>query len=819
MIPSALVLVASAVVGYNLITDAVLAQKIAEASRIGATQGTDFFPNLMGERGASLLYLAAPTPENKATLDQARTSVNNSSAALVASSQQIYDLLPPEQRTTGTVASFVDALTPVRAQVDARTIPRADVSKAYNQLTDLISLGSSTQAARAQSANSANSINRSGDLHRVADLIDRANSVLAAGLVKGDLSPADYDEYVTDTGGYRAALQVLIPRLDPPEQQRIAQLQAGPDWQQISAMADAVLPRGYSETTAAPTKAAPLPDPVAAALAARNLSRQFMGIGFDRRAALAEGDTASAQDVVRTTVTVALVVLVVLVVGFLIALAVTTRLVRRLGRLRRQTLDMANTSLPLTLTRVRKGDRVDLDRELPPLDHGRDEIGQVAAAFNKAQRFAVDAAVEESQTREGFNAAFLNIARRSQAILHQQMRVLDQIERSEPDPDRLDLLFSLDHLATRERRNAENLIILGGEQPRRQWRNPVALGELARAAVGESEHYQRVTIGSLPHVMVDGAAVGDLVHLIAELVDNATAFSPPAAPIEVHGTVVGRGVVIEVEDQGLGIEEDQLAVLNEMLADPPDFGLFTLSRDSRIGLFVVARLARRHQVKVTLRASAFGGVRAGLLIPTTALAGDAQPGGSPWELTAGSDTADRLLPVRVGAGVGASNGRGSHLDGNGRGDYADGPATGGYEVDDPYPVAPVRVPSWVNPQDVEVLQPAAARRGGSGRGGGPGTDTAASGLPRLPRRTRQSHMDARLAEQGRPEPAPPPDPDTDLFTPPAYSPETARNRMSALRRGAAQARMQDIGPDDSPYDSPYDSPQGSPHGSTEGRRW
>ena len=813
MIPSTLILVAAAVVGVNQISYALTEQQIAEASRIGATEGTDFFPNLVDERGTSLLFLASPTPENRRAMEDARASVDNSRAIIDESSERIRRLLPPEQQTTGSLGQLVDALKPVRTAVDAQAIPRADVAKAYSQLTDLIALGSSTQAARAQSSNSANSINRSGDMHRIGDLIDRANSVLVAGLLTGDLSRAEYDQFINDTGGYRAAIQILLPKVTPEEQARIAAIQAGPEYRRVTELADAMYARGFTADAAgAPAdreEVAPLPDLIQAEAAARSLNRQFMGIGFERRGALATADEAAATGLLTTTILIALGALVALVVAFAIALLVTAKLVRRLTMLRRETLDLAETALPLAVGRLRRGERLDLDTEIPTLDHGRDEIGQVAAAFNKAQRTAVEAAVEEAHTREGFNTAFLNIARRSQAILHQQMQVLDRIERTEVDPDRLDLLFSLDHLATRERRNAENLIILGGEQPRRQWRNPVPLGELVRAAVGESEQYQRVTIGTLPHVMVAGAAVGDMVHLIAELVDNATAFSPPESPIEVHGTVVGRGVVIEVEDQGLGIEEDQMVQLNEMLHNPPDFGLFTLSRDSRIGLFVVARLARRHSVTVTLRSSAFGGVRAGVMVPTAVLAGD----------TSSLEPARQLVgsaPGRAAHRVDRAEGNGHHENGSGHGSghYENGNGRPDHQAA-PLPepagrsgdVPSVRVPAWVDFGDSQVLEPPSFRLRGleperepdrrEQPGAPPDTPVGPGGRPRLPRRTRLAHMDSRLLERQEDHDGPerPPDTDTDMFGgSSSYTPETARSRMSALRRGTAQARMHDAGP-------------------------
>jgi signal transduction histidine kinase len=780
MIPSTLVLVVGGIAGVGLVSDAVRQNDLAKATSLETVQSSNFYPGLIAERAASLFFLAQPTPGNRTTLDRARQAVDAKVTALSDTVAQVQELLPSDARADQRLPDLLRTLPDLRARVDARVIPRMDTYRAYDQIADWLVVSNNERADQAPDGASAGRIHRSSDLNRLGDLVDRATALLAGGLLAGDLSRPEYDEFVVVSGAYEQNLAAIEPQLDPTQQAQLAAIQSGAQWKQVSELWDTVIFGGFTEGVATS-----VPGPLLEQMVgnARGIATKLLLMGSANTELDSQINAAEAQSTLRTSLFTAVLLLVGLIAAFVVALLVTARLVNRLAGLRRDTLKLAETSLPLTVARLRKGERIDLDHELPTLDHGRDEIGQVAAAFNKAQRFAVEAAVEESQTREGFNAAFLNIARRSQAILHQQMQVLDKIERSEPDPDRLEMLFSLDHLATRERRNAENLIILGGEQPRRQWRSPVALGELVRAAVGESEHYQRVTIGSLPHVMVAGAAVGDLVHLLAELVDNATAFSPPAAPIEVHGAVVGRGVVVEVEDQGLGIDDEQLAQLNEMLANPPDFGLFTLSRDSRIGLFVVARLARRHHVRVTLRPSAFGGVRAGLLVPTTALSGDAS--GSQWQLADAGDTAEQRLPARVAAGVGAGGGRG------GRGDSGDG-----YGLDEPF--SPVQLPGRVRGQDGPVLEPTPLHRTGPGRRADPepagsGGEDGASDLPRLPRRTRQAHMDARLlAQNGAPEPAPvEQQPDADLFAPPDYSPETARSRMSALRRGAARARMQD----------------------------
>ncbi|HEX2301220.1 MAG TPA: ATP-binding protein, partial [Pseudonocardiaceae bacterium] len=362
----------------------------------------------------------------------------------------------------------------------------------------------------------------------------------------------------------------------------------------------------------------------AARASATALSSMGLG-GLGIQAAATEEERADSA--LNSSLIAALAMLVIIVVVTVIAVRLSNRLARRLIRLRSETLRLADERLPLVVQRLRAGERIDVAAEVPDLDHGQDEIGQVAAAFNKAQQTAVAAAVQEAKTREGINAVFLNIARRSQAIVHRQLQVLDTAERASDDPDQLELLFQLDHSTTRERRNAENLIILGGGQLGRQWRNPVALIDIVRSAVAEAEQYTRVTINQVPNVLVDGRAVADLIHLLAELIDNATSFSPPGSRIEVRGNPVGRGVVVEVDDQGLGIEPERRHALNEMFRNPPDFGLMALSDDARIGFFVVAHLAHQHGIRVSLMESIYGGVRAGVLIPTRLMTSPEQANG------------------------------------------------------------------------------------------------------------------------------------------------------------------------------------------------
>ena len=190
-------------------------------------------------------------------------------------------------------------------------------------------------------------------------------------------------------------------------------------------------------------------------------------------------------------------------------------------------------------------------------------------AFNTVQRTAIEAAVDEANLRRGISDVFRNLARRSQVLLHRQLRLLDGMERRASEPEELEDLFRIDHLTTRMRRHAEGLIILSGEPPGRTWRHPVPLMDVLRAAVAEVEDYTRIRVEARTRAALSGTAVADVIHLIAELAENATVFSPPNTPVKITGDVVGRGFAVEIEDRGLGITEERLAEINRNLAARP----------------------------------------------------------------------------------------------------------------------------------------------------------------------------------------------------------------------------------------------------------
>ncbi|MFC4017556.1 nitrate- and nitrite sensing domain-containing protein [Micromonospora sp. GCM10011542] len=324
----------------------------------------------------------------------------------------------------------------------------------------------------------------------------------------------------------------------------------------------------------------------------------------------------------RTTLLVVGGIVAVLLVALLISLLVGRSVARSMRLLRSQALRIAQIELPDALDRLRtvRGGVPGIE-VAPAVVRSLDEIGELAEAFVAVHRSAVTVAVEQALMRRNVNAMFVNLARRSQVLVERQLELLDELEREESDPDQLENLFKLDHLAARMRRNDESLLVLAGTDSTRRWNRPVGLGAVLLAAAAEIEQYQRVRHESVAEVHVVGHAVGELVHLLAELLENATAFSRPDTVVVVTARTEGAGAQIEIADRGLGMSPTALAEANAVLATPPAADVAAVER---MGLFVVSHLADRLGVRVWLEGGQDGLV-ARLLVPAALLAPASAP--------------------------------------------------------------------------------------------------------------------------------------------------------------------------------------------------
>ena len=306
--------------------------------------------------------------------------------------------------------------------------------------------------------------------------------------------------------------------------------------------------------------------------------------------------------------------LIVLLLALLLTTLVGRSMVRPLRRLRSGALEVAGVRLPETVRRMSDSDGAGMPLEVEPIDvDSTDEIGEVARAFDQVHREALRLAANEAALRGNVNAMFVNLSRRSQSLVERQIRLIDDLEQGEQDPDRLSSLFQMDHLATRMRRNSENLLVLAGHDATRRWNQPVALVDVLRAAVSEIEQYERVTLNVQPGIAVRGQAVNDVVHLLAELAENATSFSSAETPVVVAGHLLSSGgVLLDITDQGVGMGAEEMAHANWRLDNPP---VVDVAVSRRMGLFVVARLAARHGIRVRLRPAAAGGLTALVWLP------------------------------------------------------------------------------------------------------------------------------------------------------------------------------------------------------------
>ena len=317
---------------------------------------------------------------------------------------------------------------------------------------------------------------------------------------------------------------------------------------------------------------------------------------------------------------------VILFLVLIATLVVARSLVRPLRRLREGALDIATVQLP---ERVRLlGEDMDpaASLEVAPIDVlSADEIGQVARAFDQVHAEAVRLAGNEAMLRSSFNAMFVNLSRRSQSLIERLARMIDSLEQNEADPDRLSNLFSMDHLVTRMRRNSENLLLLAGHETARKWSAPVPLADVVRAATSEIEQYSRVAMKIQPGISITGPAVSDVVHLLAEIVENATIFSSRDTPVHISGQEIpSGGVLIEVSDSGVGVPEARLTEMNLRLDNPP---VIDVSVSRHMGLFAVARLAERHGVRVRLRTRSPRGLIALVWLPDSVTERGAGPSG------------------------------------------------------------------------------------------------------------------------------------------------------------------------------------------------
>ncbi|MEV6236949.1 nitrate- and nitrite sensing domain-containing protein [Lentzea sp. NPDC051838] len=780
VVPSIVLLAMWALFSSYTVFDGLYLQLVASGVRDASIPAVQSFASLQKERELSMTSLSKPGSNTSALVKQQQVT-DGDLVKMKAAFTELASQAPQEiVDGIGKLNGLLDQLPQQRAALEAGTASKPEVYRYYNSVLDAGASLFNTQARVVPDAETVQGALAAVQYFQAADSMSRAGSVAAGALTAGKFTPEEHREFVYLVGAYRSSLNSLEPNALQNVRDHFKTVTGSAQWQQLVTLENRLLqnaerPIGTSVT---------LSD---WETSSRAVSTELTTMVQEQSAGAVNVALANGENKFTTVLIGSLIALVAVIVGIFLAVRISSRLVNkalivRLTSLKSDSLKLAHEKLPDIVERLRDGKHIDIDAEVPPLDYGNDEIGQVADAFNAAQYTAVAAAVKESQTREGVNRVFLDIARRNQGLVHRQLKILDKLEREEENPDHLDAFFQLDHLATRARRNAENLIILTGEQPGRQWRKPVRMLDVVRAAVAETEQYARVKVNPVPEVALAGAAVADVIHLIAELVDNATSFSSPRSQVEVHSSEVPQGLVIEIEDHGLGIKPEDREQHNKMLTAPPDFEAMRLRGESRLGLFVVARLAARRGIHVELRDCPSGGTIALVLLPADLIVGEAgvaDPADSPQMVPKPTfrqqSLAQAALPVaedvvldarpsselnEFWAGGGVGNDHGSRSIVTER-DEDSGSIVG---------VLPA--------QDQPAAQwPAEDPRDGD--------DSRQDTRPELPRRRKQQHLVPQLANDDlRP----------DLELTEAHTEERAertRDGMSAFQRGTRSARQTD----------------------------
>ncbi|RCV61997.1 sensor histidine kinase [Marinitenerispora sediminis] len=806
----ALWLVASGYLAYN----ALLQYMVARGTQDMLTPAAVALTAVMDERSATIAYLEEPSEYEDALRESRGDSdvlmedaLTRFEGALSLSSPEVQDLII-------SLRGRFDTIPEIRAQVDSGQATRADVLEFYNALmkngSDLFDL----QSREIPAANVVGIGMSATYTFRTVDLLAQADSQLARAFATGELSTADQQAFTRLVGAYHQQLDSIRDFMGPEQAAALTQLDRSPEWAALGELEDQVTSRQTRTETDPVTgqETENLAVPISEEEwreAYTPVKQQLVDMGASQAMYAGDVQIGNAVRAVSAFLGMAVGVAVICVLAFRFALRAAHTVSDRLNRLRDETQELADRRLPGIMERLGRNEPVDVAREVPELSHSDDEIGEVARSFNAAQRTAVAAAVQQAELREGVNKVFLNIAHRSQTLVHRQLRLLDKLEREQEDPDQLTELFKLDHLATRSRRNAENLLILGGETPGRTWHRPMPLIDVLRSAISESGDYTRVKRQRIARVWLSGPAVADVIHLVAELVDNATAFSPPHTNVHLRSEQVPNGVTVEIEDRGLGMKDEEFTDANELLANPPEFDVMRLNEKMRLGLFVVSRLAQRHGIKVRLRASPYGGVQAIVLLPSALVSTDEPPAsaGAPAG-EAGSarrDHADahgadddrdastgprRTVPRHAERGAHAAPPAGDVLAGPGEPDPAQPARTA-------RPSRPRRVPGATLPTAGTVWS--TGPNGAPAAGGGPEGDSSgarpeaapqepapdgapAGGRPRLPKRQPQANLAPQLYDSGptsAPGPAATEDPERS---------QRLRRNMAAFQQGTRRGR-------------------------------
>ncbi|MCM2411465.1 nitrate- and nitrite sensing domain-containing protein [Streptomyces sp. RKAG290] len=595
-------------------------------------QATSLAQALQEERDRSAGPLANGVPADDFKVTEPRKKTDRAKKAFFAATNDIGDTEGDEtlesiHSSVQQIAAQLGSIRDIRKQAYAKDSPSLQTVDAYSQLiTSLLSLSQDM----AQATSSPEMIKRTRALAAFSSAKEYASvqrAIIAAALPGGNDQHADLDQNDRQFG---------LAALRKENLARSSFESIYTSTGQNAAELTATLDNGHPDIKAADSYARKVLDtPTGMDGSARRSYMDWYDQDSNKINAMKlveetllsdmEGKARELRDESqREAIISGALILLVLGVSLVGAFVVARSMIRSLRRLQDTATRVAQDRLPELVKQLSEADPQDVDTSVESVGvHSRDEIGKVAAAFDDVHREAVRLAAEQALLRGNVNAMFTNLSRRSQGLIQRQLSLISELESREADPDQLSSLFKLDHLATRMRRNGENLLVLAGEEPGRRWTRPVPLVDVLRAAASEVEQYERIELAAVPATEVAGRVVNDLVHLLAELLENATSFSSPQTKVRVTGHALPDGrVLVEIHDTGIGLSPEDLAAINERLASPPTVDV-SVSR--RMGLFVVGRLSLRHGIRIQLRPSDSGGTTALVMLPVDVAHGGKQP--------------------------------------------------------------------------------------------------------------------------------------------------------------------------------------------------
>ncbi|MEV0828754.1 sensor histidine kinase [Nonomuraea rubra] len=563
---------------------------------------------LQNERLASVEFMVTGQGADDLAAQRGRT--DRAVKTLRTLTGNLRDLTPEMSTQLNALNVKLDQLSDVRKEVDGTLVAPLDAIDGYSQIVDasfrmydsmvLVPDMALYQQARAVTM-----------LGEAKEVLSRERAVIAIVLARGRVEPRERESFTGMVATRRLLFSQALSHLDGDLRGPYGKLADAPVYQEFLRAEDAI--RGQAAVNGLPAGAATWP-----------IDAQNLWVAVERNQAKATQGIVSRVTPTAIGMLVKIGVaggvgLIAVVASILLSLRFRKRLVRELAALRDAATELAEVRLAGLVKRLRTNTEPPTSAEVAPLEvkAHTSEVADIVRAFNDVQSTAVEAAVDQARLRHGVSQVFVNLARRNQSLLHRQLLQLDSMERATEAPETLADLFKLDHLTTRMRRHAESLIILSDQAPGRGWRNPVPILDVLRAAVAEVEEYERVEVMQPPPVALLGPAVTDVAHLMAELIENATLFSPPQTRVDVRSSATPHGLVVEVEDRGLGLPRAELDELNGRLTDTPEFDL---AQSDRLGLFVVSRLAARHGIKVALVPSPYGGLTATVALPAALLA-------------------------------------------------------------------------------------------------------------------------------------------------------------------------------------------------------